>query len=144
MNNHSVKKSYARAGFTFIEIAAVVLIIGILAAIVAPGYMRFVERAKIRNAESTIQNMKLGIMQFNVDTGMYPHSLKDLERRPTDERVSKKWRGPYVEGEAPENDPWGNPYVYRVTPGAKHPYELYSYGRNAEEGSKEERLGQWN
>jgi general secretion pathway protein G len=141
-NTHS-RLAHARAGFSFIEIVAVFLIIGVLAAVTVPAYWKFLERARVSNAESTIQNLKLGIMQFSVDTGTYPHALKDLETRPSDERVNKKWRGPYIE-EVPEMDPWGNPYVYRLTPGAKHPYELYSHGKNAEEGSKEERLGQWN
>jgi len=131
-------------GFTLIEVVVALAIVALVAAVVVPGYFRFIERGRERNAEATVQSLKLAITQFNMDVGAYPGKLSDLERKPTDERLSKKWHGPYVDSEIPEDDPWGSPYVYRVTPGAKYPYELYSIGPKGSEGSREDRIGQWN
>jgi len=82
-------------------------------------------------------------MSYNSDVGAFPRTLADLVKRPTDERVSKKWRGPYMEEEIAD-DPWQNPYVYRVTSGQKHPFELYSLGSKGTEGVKEDRIGIYN
>lgn len=136
------KDGLVQEAFTFIELVVALAILGLLAAVAVPAYMGFVERGRVRSAEATIQNIKTAMLQYNLDVGGYPRNLRELEVRPTDER-GKKWRGPYMQ-EVPEDDPWGNPYVYRLTPGQRNPYELYSTGSKGAEGDKEERIGIWN
>lgn len=141
---HKKEERLLQEGFSLIEIVVALAIMAFIAAIVAPGVLKYLERGKVAKAQGTVQSLKLAITQFNIDAGSFPQTLKDLERRPTDERLKKNWKGPYVDSEIPDNDPWGEPYVYRVTPGARYPYELYSLGSNGIEGNKEERIGQWN
>lgn len=134
------KRNGARVGFTFIELAIALMILGIFAAIAVPQYFKWVEKGRRQATESTINTFKTAIFQFNSDTNTYPRTLNDLVRKPSDELLAKKWRGPYIEGDEIPQDPYGNEYVYRVTPGARHPYELYSHGPQTEEG-KEDRIG---
>lgn len=140
--HHQKKSGLRQDAFTFIELVIVIAIGALLAAIAIPAYMTIVEKAKVRKAEGSMQSLKTALLQYNIEVGGYPRTLRELEVRPTDER-SKKWRGPYMQ-EVPEDDPWGNPYVYRVTPGQKNPYELYSTGSKGGEGEKEDRIGTWN
>ncbi len=138
------ESDHLQDGFSLIEIVFAMAIVALIASVVIPGYLKFVEMGRERTARATVDALKLSITQFQMDVGAYPHTLKDLERKPTDERLSKKWRGPYVESAIPEEDPWNNPYVYRIVPGGRYPYELYSLGPKGSEGTKEDRIGQWN
>ena len=56
--------------------------------------------------------------------------------------AGKKWSLPYLEKGLPE-DPWGNEFQYKVTPGGEHPYELYSFGANGPDAPSEEYIDAW-
>ncbi len=129
----------AQSGFTFLELVVVIAIVALLGAIAVPTYMAFNNKARKSTAAETIRVLKNAIMQFNLDVGSNPRSLKELVERPTDDARKNRWQHPYIESLQP--DPWGNDYVYRLTPGQKNPYELYSQGPSGDEGEKEERIG---
>ena len=127
------------SGFTLIELVIGLIIVGLIAAIGIPVYQGFVERAKRTSTEENLRLFKSSIQLYQLDTNSYPSKLKDLEKRPTDEKIKAKWRGPYIDP-VPEEDGWGAPFVYKVTPGQKKPYELYSHGPNGSGSPKEERV----
>ncbi|MCA9770345.1 type II secretion system major pseudopilin GspG [Candidatus Dependentiae bacterium] len=134
----------AKNGFTLIEILIAVAIVLIMGAVVVPGFMGYMRRARLTSAKSTIGTLETAINQFNADTGKYPSNLKDLIKRPTsDEAVAKKWVSPYIKGNEVPADPWGNRYQYTVTPGAEHAYELYSFGPNGRGAPKIEWISVW-
>ena len=61
------------SGFTLIELTIVVAIIGILAAIAIPNYMRFTSRAKEAVIYENMHTMQLAIEDFSLDQlGIYP------------------------------------------------------------------------
>lgn len=136
----------ARLGFTLIELLIVIGIIGGLMAILFPAINSTLKKIKKGNAATVIKQLKLGITSYQNQVGQYPTKLKDLVAKPRgDERVAKKWDGPYYGeegGELPE-DPWGAPYHYKVTQGAKHPYELYSYGPDGKGSPKDTWIDAW-
>jgi general secretion pathway protein G len=142
--------SYARKGFSLMEMMVVIAIIGIITALIGPGINKAYKSVQKSSAKTTLQTMfKNGIEKYHRDTLKYPATLKDLIKRPKsgDERVTKKWDGPYVgdEGitEVPE-DPWGEKFVYKVIPGGTpHPYELKSWGPNGKGSPKEEWIDVW-
>ncbi len=66
-------------GFTLVEILVVVIIIGILAAIAIPTYMRYVQRGYASDAKVTIQAILQAAEVFEQETGEWPTAIETLE-----------------------------------------------------------------
>jgi prepilin-type N-terminal cleavage/methylation domain-containing protein len=67
---HTNKRS---EGFTMIELAIVIMIIGILAVIVIPNYLKFAGRAKEALVRENMHCIQVGMEAFSVERlGVYP------------------------------------------------------------------------
>lgn len=131
----ATKASLAR-GFTLIEIMVVVVIIGVLAALIAPGIMGRTDEARQTAAKADINTLMQALKLYRTDNMRYPTSeqgLQALIARPTSEPVPTRWSRPYVE-KLP-NDPWGNPYVY-INPGVYGEVDILSYGADGKAGGE--------
>lgn len=133
-------RSHAR-GFTLIEIMVVILVLGVLAALVAPSVFQHVGSAKETAAASQIELLGAALDAYRLDNDRYPSTqqgLESLRREPLSDPRPRNWRGPYLKKEVPL-DPWGRAYIYR-SPGAANPwgYDLLSYGRDGAEGGEDE------
>lgn len=125
------------AGFTFIEIMIVVIIIGLLASIVAPQVLKRLGQAQTTAAQDQIGTLQVALDQYYLDSGQYPtteQGLEALRTKPTLSPVPNGWQGPYLQRDVPK-DPWGNPYYYKQ-PGEHNTsgYDLYSLGKDGQEG----------
>ena len=136
-----------RRGFTLLEILIVVGILALLAAFVVPSLIGAQDKAKIDIARSAIGRSGLiatALKQYRLDAGKYPDTDEGLEalyKRPSSiDADSKKWRGPYLEGD-PEDlvDPWDEEFIY-VSPGKfnEDSYDLSSKGPDMEEGTDDD------
>lgn len=134
---------YAKAGFSLMEIMIAAMILGLLAGLVGPKVFQFLENAKKTAATAEMKAFKNAIQMYKADIGQIPPVLKDLLKKPKDERAAKKWKGPYLDKEEVQEDPWNNKYSYKITEGGKHPYELLSYGPNGKGSPKEEWIDVW-
>jgi general secretion pathway protein G len=123
-------------GFTLIEIMIVMIIIGLLAALVAPKFFGRLSTAKLSSAKAQIELFGTALDAFRLDTGRYPttdEGLKALREKPSG---VENWYGPYLPKEIPL-DPWKRSYIYK-SPGEHGEYDLLSYGLDGVEGGEGE------
>lgn len=132
---HRVRKSRAmQRGFTLIEIMVVVVIIGILAALIAPNIIGRDDQARVTAARSDLNAVSQALDMYKMDNFRYPTTDMGLQALVTQPPEAKNWpQGGYLP--AMPKDPWGNPYVY-IQPGANGPYDLVSLGADGREGGE--------
>jgi general secretion pathway protein G len=125
----------SQRGFTLIELLIVMIILGLLAALVAPKMFQKVGTSKQKAAKAQISMLGTALDAFRLDVGAYPSTelgLDALRKNPG----QGAWDGPYLSKDVPK-DPWGRPYVYR-SPGDHGDYDLYSLGADGQEGGEGE------
>ena len=126
----------ARA-FTLIEILVVVLIIGILAAIVAPRVIGRTDEARRTRVVAELRNIESALAMYKLDNGTYPttdQGLEALVQKPTVGSIPPNWKeGGYLP-KVPK-DPWDNTYVYAY-PGTRGEFDLYSLGPDRQPGGE--------
>ncbi len=131
--------------FTLIEIMVVVIIIGILAAIVAPNVIGRVDDAQITKARAEISNIENAMKFYRLDNFTYPSSNQGVEAlvaKPADPSI-KNWKsGGYLD-RVPK-DPWGNAYLY-LNPGNHGEFDVYTLGRDGRPGGEgiDADIGNW-
>lgn len=80
-------------GFTMIELATAMLLVGVLIAIALPVYDGYRERIRRSQAVRDIASMSAAVQRFSLDNRAFPQTLAEV-------------------GQAGLLDPWGRPYVY--------------------------------
>ncbi len=115
-------------GFTLLELLVVIVIIGLLAAFVAPKYFGQIGRSKTQIAKAQIESFEKALDQFRIDTGHYPAQAAGLVALFVQPPNEPNWHGPYLKKGVPA-DPWAHAYVYKL-PGSdtSREYDIVSYG----------------
>jgi general secretion pathway protein G len=122
-----------------IELMVVIVILGILAAIVAPKLVGRTDEARITKARVDIANLETALKLYKLDNGVYPSTeqgLQALVETPETGTAPRNWReGGYLEKNRVPKDPWGNEFVY-LSPGVNGEFDLSSYGTDGLSGGE--------
>lgn len=145
MQRKSASHRQRQHGFTLIEIMVVVIILGILAAIVAPNVIGRVGDAQVAAARQDIRGIEGALKFYRLDNFAYPTTEQGLEAlvtRPADPSIRNWKQGGYLD-RLPK-DPWGNPYQY-LNPGQNAEIDIYTFGRDGRPGGEGEDadIGNW-
>ncbi|TDJ46312.1 MAG: type II secretion system protein GspG [Gammaproteobacteria bacterium] len=131
-------------GFTLIEIMVVVVILGILAALIAPNVISRIDDAQIVKVRQDLRSIESALKLYRIDNFRYPDTERGLDALvtpPQDPNV--RWpAGGYLD-RLPK-DPWDRPYVY-LYPGNQGEFDVYSLGRDGQQGGEglDGDLGNW-
>ncbi|MGZ8270879.1 MAG: type II secretion system major pseudopilin GspG [Methylophilus sp.] len=124
-------------GFTLLELLVVMVIIGLLAGYVGPKYFEQIGKSETKTAKAQIDALGKALDQYRIDTGSYPSSEQGLAALNKNPGSSEKWSGPYLKKDVP-NDPWDKPYLYKNPGEHGGDYDLYSLGKDGQQGGTKE------
>ena len=143
MNQALIARRSSR-GFTLLELMVVIVIIGVLAALIAPNVLRHVGEAKITTAKADIATLMNQLKIYKLDNGRYPsqdQGLQALVAKPTTGTIPGNWKS-YLD-KLPD-DPWHNPYQY-ANPGVHGEIDVFSFGADGQLGGEgdDADIGSW-
>lgn len=101
-------------GYTLTEILVVMAIIGLIAAVLTPGLIGQLGRARAKTAQMQLETVAAGVEMFRSDVGHYPTTGEGLNSLLAQPANAEGWTGPYLKSSKVLNDPWGNPVTYKV------------------------------
>ena len=131
------KNRNVRKGFTMVELMAVLIILGLLAAVVVRNFVGQTDRARVITTKANLKLLHMAVNQFKMDTGRFPteeEGLNALLEQPSD---VKNWeQGGYLETTQIPKDGWGNDFIYELYPESGKPFVIKSLGAGGEEGGE--------
>jgi general secretion pathway protein G len=123
-----------RAGFSLIELLIVIVILGGLVAVVAPGLMDSADQARRDTVCLKMSDLEKRFDMFKLDNGIYPDTEEGFEAlvsNPDSEKYPNYRAKPYLK-EIPK-DSWSNPFVY-INRGDS--IEIISFASDRKEGGE--------
>ena len=124
-----------RAGFSLIELLIVIVILGGLVAVVAPGLMDSADQAKRDTVCLKMNDLKKRFDMFKLDNGNYPETEEGFDAllsNPDAEKYPNYRAKPYLK-KFPK-DSWKTPFVY-IKKGDD--LEIISFAADRKEGGEE-------
>ena len=139
-----MKMRTSQHGFSLIEIMVVLLIIGMMAAMVAPQILGQSEEAALKKAAVDIQQLESALEMYKLRNSVFPtteQGLDALVNEPTIDPLPRNYpQGGFIR-RLPA-DPWGNEYQL-ISPGELGVIDIFSTGPDGEPGTDDD-IGTWN
>ena len=117
------------AGFSLLEMLAVIVLIGIVAGIVVQKISTNVDKGKWNAGKAQTQSLGMKIENYALDNGSPPPRLEDLMTKPGN---APNWKGPYAK-ESDLKDPFGHAFMYKA-PGEHGDFDIVFYGKDGQAG----------
>lgn len=137
-------RSRLQTGFTLIEIMVVVVILGILAALIAPNVISRIDDAQVVKVQQDIRSIESALKLYRLDNFRYPETEEGLDALVTPPNdPNARWpAGGYLD-RIPK-DPWDRDYVY-LHPGNQGEFDVYTLGRDGQQGGDgiDSDVGNW-
>jgi general secretion pathway protein G len=131
-----LKSRKSEKGFSLIELIVVLVILGLLAAVVAPKVYDKLAKGRDQIAKIQIKELEGALQLYSFDMGRYPTTSEGLEALLRNPGNAEAWKGPYLAKDLPK-DPWGKPYGYRC-PGTHGDFDIFSFGADGTEGGDDD------
>jgi general secretion pathway protein G len=135
MKNNGKKR--LERGFTMVELMAVLIILGLLAAVVVKNFVGQVDRGRVITTKASLRQLHTAINQFHMDTGRWPtedEGLKVLVQQPAD--VINYPPGGYIETTEIPKDAWGHDFVFELYPETGKQFVIKSLGADGQAGGE--------
>jgi len=131
------RKQQVRSGFTMVELMAVLIILGLLAAVVVQNFVGTTDKGRRITTKANLKVLASAVNQFRMDTGRWPgedEGLYILIEPPTD---ATNWQpGGYLDTTDIPTDGWGNEFIYELYPESDKPFVIKSLGADSQEGGE--------
>lgn len=121
----------SQSGFTLIELAVVILLIGGIVALAANNIVGAKNKSNYKLAQTQLNLLVQKVSEYQSDVGSLPESMDALVTAPGN---SDGWLGPYT-SEKQLKDPWGIAIEYR-NPGTDADFELVSLAADKKTGGE--------
>ena len=115
------------SGFSLVELMVVLVIIGLLATIVIINVMPAADRAATTKARADIATLEQAVDLYKLDHQTYPSAAEGLQALVAGRYIRRL-----------PNDPWGQPYRYKLPGPDGRPYQIASWGHDRREGGSGE------
>lgn len=127
-------RRWARAGFTLVEAIVIIVILGIIAAVIAPRLFQNIGAGRTAVAKSNAASLVTAMNNLWAAHGLdEDYTIRALIEPPAgvDE---DEYQGPFLQNEEQLIDPWGNEFVL-IIPGDKNKdFDIVSYGADGAQG----------
>lgn len=139
------ERTRREAGFTLVEMMAVLFIIGVLGTMIFVAVRPGLDNANATKAGADIDALVQASEMYRLTLGEYPRELSDLSTAPRDPRIADRYpQGGFLR-KSLSRDPWGREYVYRY-PGENGEFDILTFGRDGEPGGEgqDADIASWN
>jgi len=133
------KNNVIRRGFTIIEVIVIMVILGVIAAVIAPRLLSRVGQSRQTVAKTNAESLARAMSGYALDCGMPDAGspITILMERPASV-AEGAWKGPYVNNPDELRDPWGNEFQLVIPGQINVDFDIVSYGKDGQSGGEGE------